>query len=123
IAIVCLGEASADKAKKDVPATDKAWKDRLGPDCELFYCPPRGVESSRWTRKSGPNYIERSYALLGRTVDAGRVYDMISVAKRVASDYPDARIELAGEGASGVICACAAALSEPIASVTLISPP
>jgi hypothetical protein len=123
IAIVCLDEASADKAKKDVVAADKAWKDRLGQDCEFFYCAPRGVESSRWTRKNGPNYIERSHALLGRTVDAGRVFDVMCVARSVAEDFPNAKIELAGEGANGVICAYAAALEDSINGIGVVTPP
>src|SRR5262249_53906134 len=34
-----------------------------------------------WASKSPPNYVERSHALLGRTVDEGRVWDIVAVAR------------------------------------------
>src|SRR5262249_32306493 len=42
--------------------------------------PPKGDLASRvnWTQKSPPNYVERAHVLLGRTIDEGRVHDIIA---------------------------------------------
>jgi dienelactone hydrolase len=108
---------------------------------QIVLCEPRGIGATRWTRKNGPNYVERSHALLGRTVDAGRVWDVIAAARYLKSDEsqlnPTRRSEgggkakrneqvpvyVAGQGAAGVIAAYAAALDETIAGATVISPP
>ena len=97
----------------------------------IALCEPRGIGKTRWTRKNGPNYVERSHALLGRTVDAGRVWDVIAAAKYLAGpDSPvspdDAKkltVHVAGKGPAGLIAAYAAALDDSIAGVTVIAPP
>lgn len=88
----------------------------------VVYCEPRGIGATRWTRKNPPNYVERSHALLGRTVDVGRVWDVIAAAKYLrANDHLQVRI--AGRGASGVLAAYAAVLDDEIAGVAMVSPP
>ncbi len=95
-------------------------------------CEPRGIGATRWTRKNGPNYVERSHALLGRTVDAGRVWDVIGAAKYLASadsplsPHPEGEkpaVHVAGKGSAGLIAAYAAALDESIGGVTILAPP
>ena len=88
----------------------------------VVLCEPRGVGAAKWTRKNPPNYVERSHVLLGRTVDAGRVCDVIAAAGwiREGAKVP---VHVAGSGAAGVIAAYAAVLDERIAGVTLVSPP
>jgi cephalosporin-C deacetylase-like acetyl esterase len=94
-------------------------------------CEPRGIGETRWTRKNGPNYVERSHALLGRTVDAGRVYDVIAAAKYLAGpdspvspdDSKKLTVHVAGKGPAGLIAAYAAALDDSIASVSIVKPP
>src|SRR5262249_349518 len=49
---------------------------------------PRGVAGTVWTRKSPPNYPERAHALLGRTVDEGRVLDIAATVRYLASRWP-----------------------------------
>ena len=51
-----------------------------GSDQEVVLCEPWGIGGTKWTRKNGPNYVERSHVLLGRTVDAGRVWDVAAAA-------------------------------------------
>lgn len=91
----------------------------------IVLCEPRGIGATKWTRKNPPNFVERCHALLGRTVDAGRVWDVIAAAKYVAAsesgDQP--KVFVAGKGSAGLIAAYAAALDESIAGVTVISPP
>jgi dienelactone hydrolase len=93
---------------------------------QIVLCEPRGIGATRWTRKSPPNYVARSHALLGRTVDAGRVWDVIAAAKSLAgslNNQPLLPVHVAGRGAAGIIAAYAAALSDDIAGVTIVSPP
>jgi dienelactone hydrolase len=122
ILLVVLGE-------KDAGSTPQWVKTIAKPDQAIVFCEPRGIGETRWTKKNPPNYVERSHVLLGRTVDAGRVWDVIAAAKYLAStsegrpagERPSVRV--AGEGASGVIGAYAAIWAPEIAGVTLVSPP
>jgi len=89
----------------------------------VVLCEPRGVGATRWTRKNGPNYVERSHVLLGRTVDTGRVWDVIAAAKFLNRHY-DSRpqVSVAGQGGAGLIAAYAAVLDDSIAGVMLEKP-
>jgi dienelactone hydrolase len=120
ILLVVLGEEDAGKTPdwlKDLDAKDKT----------VVLCEPRGIGNMRWTRKNGPNYVERSHALLGRTVDTGRVWDIIAAAKYLAQNASGGDslppIHVAGKGGSGLLAAYAAILDESIGSVTLLSSP
>jgi dienelactone hydrolase len=122
-----------------------AWVGRVAAAGEaVVLCEPRGVGATRWTRKNPPNYVERSHALIGRTVDGGRLWDVVSAAAAVAT-HPrvaggrsgggtdgggggvvgGARlpVRVAGSGAAGVIAGYAAALDDRIAGAVLVSPP
>ena len=88
----------------------------------VVFCEPRGIGATKWTRKNPPNYVERSHALLGRTVDTGRVWDVIAAA-RAAADRQRVPVYVAGSGPAGVIAAYAAVLDDSIAGVSLVSPP
>ena len=93
----------------------------------VVLCQPRGIGETRWTRKNGPNYAERSHALLGRTVDTGRVWDVIAAAHYLSSQYADGDkkppVRVWGSGPAGLIAAYAAALDDSIAGVTIVNPP
>jgi hypothetical protein len=95
----------------------------------LVLCEPRGIGATRWTRKNPPNYVERSHALLGRTVDAGRVWDVIAAARYLAgSSSPAASasqrsVRVAGRGGAALWAAYAAILGQDIGGVVLVSPP
>jgi len=100
-------------------------------DC-VYICSPRGVGPTRWTRKNPPNYVERSHVLLGRTVDTGRVWDIIAAARCLQgaadpSPKPSAlrlppSVYVLGEGAAGVLAAYAALWEPEIAGVILNEP-
>jgi pimeloyl-ACP methyl ester carboxylesterase len=82
------------------------------------------VGPTRWTCKSPPNYVERSLALLGRTADTGRVWDIAAAARFLRRQYdPGVPIHVAGRGAAGVLAAYAALLEPEIAGVTVVNPP
>jgi hypothetical protein len=84
---------------------------------------PRGI-AEEWTRKSPPNYVERSHALLGRTVDAGRVWDIIATARRIMPEKVDSwSIRVAGRGQAGILAAYAALFEPSIKEVVIVDPP
>jgi hypothetical protein len=83
---------------------------------------PRGVVDGGWTKKSPPNYVERAHALLGRTVDEGRVWDVIAVVKRLQQGRKEP-IRVIGLGQAGVLVAYAALLEPSLQDVVLIDPP
>jgi dienelactone hydrolase len=88
-------------------------------------CQVRGFGPTAWTRKNPPNYVERSHALLGRTVDAGRVWDAIAAARLVRAEAGgNVPVHVVGHGPSAVLAAYAALLEpEDIAGAILIEPP
>ena len=89
----------------------------------IFVCQPRGVGDTRWNTQSPPNRVERECALVGRTVDAGRVWDVIATARYLAERRPGTSILVAGERAAGVLAAYAALLEPEIAGVIIKDPP
>lgn len=88
----------------------------------LYRCEPRGIGDTRWTRKNPPNYIARSHVLLGRTVDTGRVWDVIMTARFLRRQYDGTPIHLAGERAAGVLAVYAALWEPQIAGVIAHQP-
>jgi dienelactone hydrolase len=90
---------------------------------------PRGVaggDGGQWTAKSPPNYVERSHALLGRTVDQGRVFDVISWMRSGSAGGKKSKIpiKLYGRGEAGIIAAYANLLQPGAAKeVVILDPP
>jgi cephalosporin-C deacetylase-like acetyl esterase len=85
---------------------------------------PRGIGPFQWSRKSPPNYVERSHALLGRTVDEGRVWDVAAVVHRLDDENKSKiRWRVVGRGRSGVIAAYAALFEPSIGEVVIVDPP
>jgi dienelactone hydrolase len=90
----------------------------------VYFCDPRGVGDTRWTEKDPPNYVKRSHVLLGRTVDAGRVWDVIAAARHLKAQAPGSPpVHVAGTGAAGILAAYAALLEPEIDGVTVVDPP
>ncbi len=98
-----------------------AWaRDLIGGGSALLLC-PRGVGPVAWTRDVFPNTVERSFPLLGGTSDGGRVWDVMTVARRHARDA--ARWRAAGQGQAGIVAAYAALYEPAIAEVVAVAPP
>jgi dienelactone hydrolase len=91
----------------------------------IFTCSPRGIRATRWTTKNPPNYVERSHALLGRTVDTGRVWDVIAVARYLRSRFAAGSTPLvvAGREHAGILAAYAGLLEPEISQVVAVDPP
>jgi cephalosporin-C deacetylase-like acetyl esterase len=79
---------------------------------------------TNWTRKSPPNYVERSFALLGSTVDVGRVYD-VAATVRWLDDHNKGKYQwrVLGRGQSGIAAAYAALFEPSIKEVVIVDPP
>jgi hypothetical protein len=106
-----------------VAAGDKVpeWAKGLVGDAEVRLFSPRGSDPKmRWTTKSPPNYVARSHALLGRTVDQGRVYDVAEVVRRIGKGRTWTVI---GRGQSGILAGYAALLEPTITGVIVVDPP
>ena len=121
-----------EKAKRTVlivlnAGEDEAMPSWFAPLCgsgdTVLVCSPRGVGQSRWTQRNPPNYVERSFALLGRTVDTGRVWDIASTVRCLRRRDPDMPVYVAGRGAAGVLGAYAALVERDIAGVIAVDPP
>jgi hypothetical protein len=83
---------------------------------------PRGVGSSTWTSKSPPNYVERGHALVGRTVDERRVWDIAAALRYTGQKHGRDWIVI-GRGQSGILAAYAALFEPSIKEVVIVDPP
>jgi hypothetical protein len=100
------------------------WKQFISPQDDAYVFEPRGIGETRWTRKNPPNYVERAHYLLGRTVDSGRVWDLVAVARYVREiGHGRNSVCLAGEGPAGALAAYAALLEPGIDEIFLFHPP
>lgn len=101
------------------------WIDQY-PNGGMFTMYPRGGGMCRWVQKNPPNTVERSMALLGQTVDSGRVWDVVSAGGSILSQW---ELRLMGRKQAGVIAAMAVHLHPPqekkwsVQEVVLIDPP
>jgi dienelactone hydrolase len=115
--------------EEEIEKTAEEWKKRYEGNSIPISVHPRGGNFFKWTRKSPPNTVERSLALLGQTADAGRVRDAaasIFFWRRLEGVGESARIRLrhAGRGSAGIIGAYAALfVPGAVQEVEVIDPP
>ena len=99
------------------------WARPIVGDDAVVVLAPRGVGPTAWTRKNPPNYVERAHALVGRTVDEGRVRDIMATAGWIAGPAKGAgRIRLAGRGRAGILATYAVLLGTPVEEVVAVEP-
>ncbi len=110
---------------ENVDSNESDWINNVHkPGDVIYFCATRGIGPTRWTHKNPPNYVERCHFLLGRTVDSGRVWDIIATARYLRDKYSGkAGIYVVGEGGGGVLAAYAALLEEEITGVMIKRPP
>ncbi|MEJ2703873.1 MAG: prolyl oligopeptidase family serine peptidase [Sedimentisphaerales bacterium] len=105
-------------------ASDEPQATSREPGDRVYVCSPRGVGPTRWTRRNPPNYVARAHALLGRTADTGRVWDVIAAARYLHDKYGGGvPVYVSGDGAAGVLAAYAALWEPEIAGVIASNPP
>jgi cephalosporin-C deacetylase-like acetyl esterase len=79
---------------------------------------------SGWTKKSPPNYVERAHALVGQTVDQGRVSDVAVAVRQLAAQAKlPQHWRVVGKGQAGVLAVYAALFEPSIREVVLVDPP
>ncbi|MBN1492361.1 MAG: prolyl oligopeptidase family serine peptidase [Phycisphaerae bacterium] len=116
VLLVVLGPDDDDAVREELAAL-------AGPNEAVYVCEPRGVGPTRWTRKK-PYYVERSHALLGRTVDAGRIWDIAAAARYLRAEAGGERpVRVVGKGPAAVLAAYATLWEPDIAAVVLVAPP
>jgi hypothetical protein len=120
--------------------SDTCWIIVLGPDESLQAIPEwaqkivgadaalllaaRGCGPLSWEDKA-PFYIRRSHALLGRTVDSGRVADVAAFVEYTHHVASNSNWKIAGRGQTGIIAAYAAALAPQhcLSEIIVVEPP
>ena len=82
-------------------------------------------DSYVWTKKSPPNYAERSFLLLGQTIDERKLHFLLATLRRLAKIDGGQKWDgrLVGKGQAGIIAAYAALLEPSVKEVILIDPP
>lgn len=90
---------------------------------DIFACWPRGCGVTAWTRKNPPNYVERSFVLVGQTVDQRRVWDVIASFRDFQRGGRDRKWLMAGRRQAGIIAAYAALFEPDVSEVVLFDPP
>jgi hypothetical protein len=119
----------------DEAAHQETWQG-FGPALEqgeLFLLAPRGRLDTAWTAKypillrpdlpSFP-YVERALALVGRTADEGRLYDVLAVARMLAApQQAKTKLRVFGRGQAGILAAYAALFEPAVQEVIVLDPP
>jgi hypothetical protein len=113
---------NADEPEGQLPE----WASKVIPHGQaVVIVSPRGSgQTTKWTATNPPNYVARASALLGRTVDIGRVWDIQSVARMLHEvEGNELTIGVAGRGQAGILGAYAALNETSIAEVIAVEPP
>jgi cephalosporin-C deacetylase-like acetyl esterase len=104
--------------------TAAAWAKAFVGEWRAEIYAPRGWGTNNWTAKSPPNYVARAHALLGQTVDQGRVLDIAATARLLCEDEKKPRpLRIIGKGQAGILAAYAALFEPSIKEVVIIDPP
>jgi cephalosporin-C deacetylase-like acetyl esterase len=101
-----------------------AWAKPLLSGKQVQVLHPRGGGRRGWTQKSPPNYVKRAHALLGLTVDEGRVRDIAATIRYLDNGAKGkVRWRVIGRGQAGILAAHAALFEPSIAEVVVVDPP
>lgn len=111
---------SSAPEKGELPKWLKPFR---APADRVYVVEPRGINATCWTIKNPPNYVARAHVLVGRTVDTGRLYDVIAAARYLHNLHNDVPIVTVGEGAGGLLAGYAAVWEPEIAGVIAHHPP
>jgi len=102
--------------------TKPEWVGQLAGNAPVLLVAPRGTGPTRW-QDPAPYFVRRSLALLGRTVDSGRVEDVLAAAAQVLPAKPRGPWTIAGRGQAGVLAAYAALFEPRFAEIVIVNPP
>jgi hypothetical protein len=113
--LVVLGPDDSFDAKPD-------WLNQLAGSAPVLLVAPSGTGPTRW-HDPAPFAIQRSLALLGRTVDGNRLQEVLVAVRQVLQTDSRSKWTIAGRGQSGVIAAYSALFEPRLAEVVLVAPP
>ncbi len=100
------------------------WARRYVYRKQHFVVTPRDGYPLTCTHKSPPNYVGRAHALLGQTVDEGRVWDVAAAARWVSTQIDGKeKVRIIGRGQAGILAAYAALFEPGISEVIIVDPP
>ncbi len=105
--------------EEDLPDVPN-WAKTFTEDAAVVLLAPRGSGPNRFTRQSPINFVPRAHALLGRTVDEGRVWDIAATARWLERTKG---VKVLGRGHAGILAAYAALFEPAITEVAAIAPP
>ena len=114
--IVILNEGEKDDETPD-------WVKPIVGNKPVLLLSTRGVGPTTWTRKNPPNTIERSLALLGRTKDSCRVFDILAVMRKLKAEKGPRSFRITGRGAAAILAAYAAVFESSLTQVVAVNPP
>jgi dienelactone hydrolase len=121
LTIIVLDDSRNDQAFEEMLTNQlKAYSD--GP---AYLLGVRGSNLDReWSRKSPPNYVERSHALLGQTADQGRIWDIAASIRLLDERVKNkTRLRVLSRGQAGILTAYAALFEPTITEVVIVDPP
>jgi cephalosporin-C deacetylase-like acetyl esterase len=122
-----LGEQTATLvvlgAEDDAFKEARRWGEQFADDAYSYAITPRGAGKTEWTRRSPPNYVERSLALLGQTADTGRLRDVLATLRAAAGGKKRLSWRVVGRGQAGILAAYAALFEPSVKEVVIIDPP
>jgi cephalosporin-C deacetylase-like acetyl esterase len=114
--LVVLGEEETLEARPE-------WLNKAIGDAPVLLLSPRNSGDTRW-HDPAPYYVQRSLALLGRTVDGGRLTDVVALVAHVLSTKRNpGQLNIIGRSQAGVIAAYAAILEPRVSEVMVVDPP
>jgi dienelactone hydrolase len=130
VTLVIWDERDLAKVSKDFPFDEKWVIPHLHKKEAAAFVACRGVhpEAPEWDIKSPPNYVLRSHALMGRTIDQGRVRDICAeigwfIDRSKQEKLPVNNFRVVGKGQAGILAAYAALFEPSIKEVVVIDPP
>jgi dienelactone hydrolase len=110
--------------EEEILKVTRDWAKPFVDERVVYAVLPRGGLPSRWTRKNPPNYVERAHALLGTTVDTGRMHDVAATAHMFDETCKGAiSWRVVGKGQAGVVAAYAALFEPSIKEVVIVDAP
>ena len=111
--LVVLNEGETDNA---IPK----WAAPIVGTDAVVLLSPRGVGPTERTFKK-PYYFLRAMALLGRTMDSGRIWDILAFVH--AADRPRTTWKVLGRGQAGILGAYAALYDKKLNEIACVAPP
>lgn len=94
------------------------------PGQHYYVLAPRGVGPTQWTQETKPEIqLRRRYLLLGQSIDAMRVWDIMQAAQAITDSTTLDRVRVEGKGNLAALVIYAAIFEPKIGDLSLRNPP